>query len=36
MDTIFSQLKTKKTKTPWPLARKRTTPTERPPLEDEI
>jgi hypothetical protein len=26
----------KKKKTPWPLVRKRTIPTERPPLVDEI
>jgi hypothetical protein len=29
-------IKTKKKKTPWPLVRERTIPTERPPLVDEI
>jgi hypothetical protein len=28
--------KNKQTKTPWPLVRERTVPTERPPLVDEI
>jgi hypothetical protein len=35
-DMTFALNKQKKKKTPWPLVRERTIPTDRPPLVDEI